>query len=352
MVVAHTCPVGGIFNISEYLTMPWFALLMGCGLALAWRAAARDPRTPGWWFGLTGTLRGLVLVLLGQALVPVHQQVLVVLQTLGIAQVAVAWLVPVLVGRPRITLAAATAIWLVSPVVISAAVARVREGLAQPWEPLLGWAAAGPDYRAITMVVWVLLGVVAIDVLAPASHSAVSRSAADRSSVRRVGLEALALAAITAVWHVVGKARLGENFYPYTGSLAETGHNALLALTATWACRWLLMAAESGSLGVQRALGSVVVALEPVTSLGRLALTAYAVQLVLLGAIVRFVLRGGRDDHWWVMLLTIAVLTLGAFIWERLGWVRPVEAIPRAVVLVAEHLRRATHGRDTPRTTA
>ena len=377
MVVAHTCPVGGVFNISEYLTMPWFALLLGCGLALAWRGAARDPLTPGWWFGVTGTVRGVVFVLLGQALVPVHPQVLVVLQTLGIGQIAVAWLVPLLGGRPRIAVAAATAIWLVSPLVIGATVDRLREGLSEPVATALGWLAAGPDYRAITMVVWMLVGVAVVDILDAPSRSSNSRSSNSRSSDSRssesrisadpvpasrssthrsgsgrLGLETAALVLATAGLHVVGKARLGESFFPYTGSLAETGHNALLACAATWACRWLLAAAESGTTRVGQLLTVVVTTLEPVRSLGRLALTAYVMQLVILAAIVRFVLRGGRDDHWWVMLLTIVVLTLGAFVWERLGWVRPVEAIPRAGLGLVDGWRRRILRRDTPRSTA
>ena len=34
MVVAHTSPWGGILNVSEYVTAPWFAMLIGISLLL------------------------------------------------------------------------------------------------------------------------------------------------------------------------------------------------------------------------------------------------------------------------------------------------------------------------------
>ncbi|MGJ6978982.1 hypothetical protein ACSDQ9_00415 [Aestuariimicrobium soli] len=319
MVIAHTAPVGGVFNVTEFLTMPWFALLMGCGLALAWqRTKARDPGTPWWWFGVTGTLRGLVLIALGELLDPVYDQVLVVLQYLVCAQIAAVWLTPLLGSRPRLGWALTVAVWLGGAPVVQAAIA-LQTTIRTGWRgTLLQWLAAGPDYRAITMLVWMLGGI-----------SMMAGRAAPRAEGSARSLRwAVALTGVTAVWQLVGKLAFPDTFLPYSGTLFETGHNLVLALAASLWCRWL---AERFPAVVDRAAA--------VSALGRLALTGYVAQLLVLEEVQRLVLHGARDDHWWVLGVTVAVLLGGAWAWERLGWPRPVEAVPRAMVTGADWLR-------------
>lgn len=38
MLIAHTAPVGGVFNVTEYLTAPLFAALIGASLSYSWEA--------------------------------------------------------------------------------------------------------------------------------------------------------------------------------------------------------------------------------------------------------------------------------------------------------------------------
>ncbi|WP_432558846.1 DUF418 domain-containing protein [Granulicoccus sp. GXG6511] len=80
--------------------------------------------------------------------------------------------------------------------------------------------------------------------------------------------------------------------------------------------------------------------LAPLVATGRMALTAYALQFVLLRVITDVFLDGGRDDHWWVLgVLTVTVVGF-CWVWERLGWPRPAEPLLRqAQRLVTEQLK-------------
>lgn len=303
MVVAHTAPVGGIFNVSEYLTMPWFALLMGCGF---WFAHESKPAGPV-FFGVLETVRGLVLIALGIATQPIYDQVAVVLQTLGFASIIVGWLVPWAARRPWQAAALAVALWLASPAVIVWTLQRWR-GTLDLGDQVLAILGAGPYYRAATMAVWMLVGV------AVARHLRTP----DGAGSRRLLTEATLLTVATGALHLVGKKFFHADFMPYSGTLLETGHNAILAMAATWWCAWLF-----------RARPTLEGAFRPLAALGRVALSAYVFQLVILRILTSVFLGGERDDHWWV-LITCCVLLLGfAVLWERLAWPRPVEQLIR-----------------------
>lgn len=89
MLVAHTAPAGGIFNVTEYLTAPLFAALIGASLHHAlerWRGSTGR-------FLASAALRGLLLFLAGVALQPVYLQIVVVLQWLGALSVVLALVV-------------------------------------------------------------------------------------------------------------------------------------------------------------------------------------------------------------------------------------------------------------------
>lgn len=302
MVVAHTAPVGGIFNISEYLTMPWFAMLMGCGFWFAWHQ--RPQSAVG--FGLAGTVRGLLLVGFGLLIEPIHPQVVVVLETLGVASIAVAWLTPVLAVRPLLTTVVAGVVIALSAVVIPWATGSLAglSGAAEWWVRTL---AAGPYYRAITMAFWMLLGLGVADLL--------QRRRASRGHITFAAIVTLLA---TGSIHLSMKRSFGDEFLPYSGTPYETLHNAVLAMAATLcvvvALAWVPAVARW---------------LEPLAALGRLALTGYVMQLVILAALTTWFLDGGRDDHWWVLLTTVALLVGGAWVWERLGWPRPLETLLR-----------------------
>lgn len=77
------------------------------------------------------------------------------------------------------------------------------------------------------------------------------------------------------------------------GTWPEIAGVILLSLSATWFCAWLVDAL--GEVRTRRWVGAVV-------DTGRMAFTAYALQVLALAAIVRFILGGGRDDHWAAMV--------------------------------------------------
>lgn len=64
-------------------------------------------------------------------------------------------------------------------------------------------------------------------------------------------------------------------------------------------------------------LGERVRLLEPLAATGRLALTAYALQLIILRGLTDAFLQGGRDDHWWVLVLTLALIVTSCTLWDR-----------------------------------
>ena len=80
MYVAHVAPVPGpahVLELSEYLTMPLFALLVGVGAQLG-------SRRPGPATGRPRLVRALALVVLGLALELAEAQVVIVLVHLGV----------------------------------------------------------------------------------------------------------------------------------------------------------------------------------------------------------------------------------------------------------------------------
>ena len=86
MLVAHLCPVGGIFNVSEYLTAPLFAVIIGISMGVQ----LTERRPPAGTFLLDNLQRGLVLVVLGVLLQALYDQIDVVLPYLGVLVIVLA----------------------------------------------------------------------------------------------------------------------------------------------------------------------------------------------------------------------------------------------------------------------
>ncbi len=117
MIVAHTSPWGGLWNVSEFLTAPLFAFLVGASLLLAWW---RSDHRYG-LFVVANTLRGLLLVVLGEGLQTLYFPIIVVLQTLGVLTIVLAPLVPLLARQPWISYAVALGAALLSPLAMAEA---------------------------------------------------------------------------------------------------------------------------------------------------------------------------------------------------------------------------------------
>ena len=86
MLVAHLSPVGGVLDVSEYLTAPLFAVIIGISMGV--RLTERRP-APGRVL-LDNAQRGLVLIVLGVLLQAIYAQIDVVLPYLGVLIIVLA----------------------------------------------------------------------------------------------------------------------------------------------------------------------------------------------------------------------------------------------------------------------
>ncbi len=281
MYVAHVTPVQGpahVFELSEYLTMPLFALLVGVGAELgARRRGARH------WVAVL--VRALALVVLGLALARAEAQVVIVLAHLGVLLLVAA----LLARLPGVAVGAVALVallagpWLVTHAPVDLL---VDEGL-------LGEAvrfAVGGPYRLLPMVLYAALGIVLA-----------------RWLLRGAGRRArLAPAAVGAGLLVVAAAMLAAeqrglvDLVPYSGTLQETVVDALVAAGVT-----LVGLAVARSLD-RRAPRLVAAA----AAVGAMTLTLYSLQVLWLAYDVRVLHPGAADDSW----TNLAVLLVGSLV--------------------------------------
>lgn len=302
MFVAHVGPGGGPIVLSEYLTAPLFATLVVISLVLSWRQRRVGA---GRWY-LIQALRGAILVILGMLLQPIYAQIVVVLQALGVLTVVAAAIVPLLDRRPRLALAAGLATALVSPLIMAAARQLSPESLLLRW--WLDVLATGHSYRVITFMAFGLLGIALIGFVGSPRWST------------RVGLVAAGLVTAVAVAVLAYDQLTGERLEAYSGTTFEILFDALLVAGVVLWSAWFQE--RFGAAATDRWW-------RPVTATGRLALTAYTLQLLVLAGIGVLVLHGGPDDSWAVLaVLTVSVVGF-CLLWDRLGWVRPVESLLR-----------------------
>ncbi|MHA6525785.1 DUF418 domain-containing protein [Tessaracoccus sp. G1721] len=300
MVVAHTAPAGGIFTVTEYLTAPLFAAAIGAGIELAWR---------GWRDGALRfvgeyAVRGALLFLAGVLLQPLYWQIVVVLQWLGALTVIVAVLVALRV-RGRVALVAGAA--------VVAAAYPLMVATRGPWAvpgalaPAVQFAFSGGPYRLMPMVASGLLGVGLTHWLGRDTVSPRATLALALGSVLGAGLA------------VVIGSQTAAGASPYSGTYGEMVASLAVVTAVLAGSRWLTDAVPPGLLTW----------LDPLVATGRLAMTAYVLQLVVLRVLTDAFLGGGRDDHWWVMLTTLAVLVGFSWVWHRFVGMGPFERLLR-----------------------
>jgi uncharacterized membrane protein YeiB len=306
MIVAHTSPWGGVLNVSEYLTAPWFAMLIGISLLVAWR------NTGGWLvFVLGNVARGLLLILLGEWLQRQYAQIDIVLQTLGLLIIVLAPLVALIGSRPAVWAGLALIMAFVSPVMMDFAREwLVAEGYSSGWlGRLVRFSAAGAHYRVSSFIAICAAGLAAVPLLVGGRAVA---------GVRGV-VTAVSLLIAAAMSYVAGRLTpWGAD--AYSGTTFEIIGAALLSLSATWTCAWLV--AVWGERPVRTWLGAVV-------DTGRMALSAYTVQVLALAVIVRVALGGRGDDHWVVMLGVIALCLAFSWAWLKVFRLGPLEWVLR-----------------------
>lgn len=306
MLVAHLSPVGGVLGLSEYLAAPLFAVVLGAAMGLALARPGADPVR----FVADNALRGVLLVILGVLLQAAYDQVDVALPTLGVLVLVLAPLAVGLHRLPVLTLGLAAGAAVLGPVLTE----RARDALVADGgttgsvaRHLLDWLAAGPSHRLVSFLP-MALGGLALALLLPRLLG--WRPAAGVSAV---------LLAASGVVHALGAAST-DGAAPSSGTTAEVVAGTFLAGGVVAASFALADVAAVGRWGVR--------ALDPVLSLGRLALTAYTVQVLVL-ALVSLVRGGADDDTWPVLLLTTAVVVGSAWLLDRTWGTGPLELLVR-----------------------
>ncbi len=324
MLIAHLSPVGGPVNITQNLTAPLFALVIGASMGL--RLERRRPAPAV--FVADNAVRGLVLVALGVALQQLYDQIDVVLPYLGLLVVVLAPLALLLRSLPVLTLGLAAAGAVLSPLAMS----RTREYLAtsggtvgEVQRTLLEWVAAGYSYR-LTALLPMALGGLALATVLPRSGQ----------PPRGYGVAALLFGSSLAAY-LIGYAS-ADGARAYSGTTAEIVGATMLAAGSV-VTAFLLV-----ELGRDRWLGPV---LGPLLATGRLALTAYTLQVLLLAGIG--VLRGGAPDDGWAMLGGAVVVVIGAC-WALDRWwgTGPLEWLLARAVAPVRRPRRGSADRTLP----
>ncbi len=317
MFVAHVAPVPGpahVLELSEYLTMPLFALLVGVGAQLgAWSAETPLQR---WW---SIAVRATVLVALGLALERAGAQVVVVLVHLGVLLLVAG----VLARLPDVVVA------LVAAAAVIAGELLLRTDAT---ELLLGdtWTAdvarfvwVGGPYRLLPMVLYAAIGIVASRRLlrGPRSSSVLLPGA--------VGGGLLALAATMLAAEQAGRIDL----VPYSGTLQETLLDCLVAAGVL-----AVGLAAARALGTRPPGGAVLTVL---AAAGAMTLTLYALQILWLAFDVRVLHPGQTDDSWTNLgILLIGSLTV-AGMWHGVVRRRPWHKGPiEGAVSIATRLVR------------
>ena len=305
MIIAHTSP-SAIDLPAEYLTAPLFAMLIGVGLALG---SPRGPaqREAAAIFTMDTIVRGSILIVLGVLLQRLYPMIDVVLQTLGLTMIVLAPVARALAQRPRAALGFALGFYAISPAVMERSRMLLTEHQVGPeLTDLIDWLAAGAHYRVVSDLVFALTGI---------ALAAWLRAGGGRGGAGLLG--SLTLASISALVVVTGKVT-GWGGLPYAGDHLELLATTALAAAVILGATWLAERVE------------VTGPLAALLATGRMALSAYAVQILYL-ALLRW-LRGPLvdDNAWWVLVTTIALCIGVSWGWQRYAALPgPLEALLR-----------------------
>ena len=320
MLVAHLSPVGGVLNVTEYLTAPLFAVVIGLSMGVQ----LTERRPPAGQFVLDNVQRGLVLVVLGVLLQSIYAQIVVVLPYLGVLVIVLAPVALLLHRMPVLTLGVAGALAVVGPIGAD----RAREAYPQlvgSWPSwaldVLRWVATGESYRLLSFLPMALGGLALASVLRRVTQPP------------EVYLVSGVLFGLSVAAYALGRGT-ADGSAAYSGTTAEVVGATLLSAAAVLAS-FVLVA-------VLRRVGAGAV-LEPLLATGRLALTAYTLQVLFL-ALVQVLIGPRRDDSWLILGATTVVVVGGSWLLERLLGTGPLE-------WVVHRLRPRLPGRQDPATT-
>jgi len=308
MCIAHTAPSdgpGNLLYLSEFLTAPLFATLIGMGLSLGWRRLEGGPGGVHGRFLAGVAVRSAALIGTGLLLQRLSTLVLIVLVHLGVLMMLAAPLV-----RLRSSVVAAVGIsFAVLGSVLSSQLAPVDTWLATEGllEPGSGIAAFGP-YRVTHLLAWACLGIV----LARRSQltngflgSRLWDRQEDRPTWQLVRGDTLVTAGalVLAAAMMVARSAGLITMVAYQRNVPEVVFDALLCT-----------AAVCGSAVLVRLLPRPV--FRPVAIAGAMTLTLYVAQVLVLAA---FTARAPalRSDDSWPMLIGLVIGSLAfAVLWH------------------------------------
>ena len=338
MVVAHVAPGDGparILLVSEFLTAPLFALLIGVGAQLSWSTSGEH----GWRYVLREAVRAVLVIALGLLLMRSAASVLIVLVHLGVLMLLCLPLVRLrtkaLVGAAILALVLAVAVPSLYRGLIVGHGAATTASEPNVFVTALGLIGGTGGYRMTGFLLCAVLGMLTIRVLRNMSAAEWWRGALASAAAFAVMLALLVVPNLLGLYEV----------HAYDGTPSEQVGVATGAL-GILLTMWTLQASPLG-----RALPSRVAQL--LAAPGQAALTLYALQILVLHVYqVNNPLI--RDDHWW-MLALLVVLGVGfAMAWQTVltplthrvtaakSWVRgPLEGLSRgAEDLLVPRLRR------------
>ena len=314
MYVAHVAPIPGpahVLELSEYLTMPLFALLVGVGAQLG--ARSPDSAIRQWW---SVAVRAAVLIGLGLALERADAQVVIVLVHLGVLVVVAA----VLVRLPTAAVLAAGVAAVVGDQLLVDRVTIDAIGTGSWTSEVALFLWAGGPYRLLVMVLYAAIGI------------ALSRWWLTDSRERSAWLPGLVGGGLLVVAAVIlaAEQRGLIDLVPYSGTPQET---VLDCLIAAGVC--------GVGLALARALGAAAPArrvLSVLAAAGAMTLTLYTLQILWLAYDVRVLHPGSPDDSWTNLLVLLAGSIALAWAWSsavrRAPWRKgPLEGLVGAVVL-------------------
>lgn len=319
MFIAHTAPSGGpggVLMLSEYLTFPLFALLIGVGAEFGGRSS-----TPREHF-VSSVVRAGVLCAVGWFLPQAGAYVVIVLAPLGVLTL-LCW---ALTKLPDVGVAGVVLIsGVFAPWSISASqTLRTSVGLeGGPWEHWFLDLWVSPYYPQLVLLAAGGVGVLLTRRLLPHSGPAREREA----WVWALGLATVAVSLLAGDqwgWWAVA---------PYDTTAAEI--LLVLALAGAVLCGAVYVGARSWAK-----------VLTPVAWVGGMTLTLYVAQVGWLALWARVLHPGVSDDAW----ANVAAMTAAAFVfaalWRALrlpgAWRRgPVEGVVGSLVAAALRLTGA-----------
>lgn len=347
MVIAHVAPGDGparILLVSEFLTAPLFALLIGVGAQLSWSTSGEH----GWRYVLREAVRAVLVIALGLLLMRSAASVLIVLVHLGVLMLLCLPLVRlrtnVLVGAAILALVLAVAVPSLYRGLIVGHGAATTASEPNVFVTALGLIGGTGSYRMTGFLLCAVLGMLAIRALQSA------KAAWWRGALVSAGAFAVMLALLVAP-NLLGLYKV----HAYDGTPSEqigVASGALGVLLAMWAL-------ERSPLG--RALPSSVAQL--LAAPGQAALTLYALQILVLH-VYQVNNPLVRDDHWWMLALLVVLGAGFAMVWQTmfialarrapraLRWMRgPLEGLIHEVedVLAPRRLKEAVSDRSARR---